>query len=496
MKHTYNVVTFLAASTALTFISHTTPTFAFTIHQNNNGGQLLRNLLGDTTGLSNFSIRLTGDARAFGTFQDDPFGLQSGIVLSTGRVSELPCTGNELICNGWDGGFSPGISVPLVFDQLRGSNGTVLRADLSNVGFDIKSLVIGDSGRDAVGSPGIYSGFDLDGVKLSNSFVTSVNQANELHGSDILDVFDFSPARTIFSPGTQRPGSVDNPERPDLFGAINGNVNNAVATLGQFDFRGGTTDPFGFVSLGDNGKVAFNLTSAISTSNRPLYLYISEGGVRETLAGNITVSDRLVSESNPLSTDFGFPGTANDSISMRIDFDADETADLLYFQFAFGSEEFVEFGGNQFNDAFSLELNGFNFASLSDGAAVSINNLVPSPFGPYHPDFIYNPKSDPASSETKLDGYTKPLTFVGFLEPNARNSLVINVKDVRDGFFDSAVFIKGGTLGTVEPPPIDDGGGNVSVPEPTSSLAILAFGALSTGLLRKKHQQKANHLYN
>jgi hypothetical protein len=491
MKHTYNVVSLLAASTALAFISHATPTFGLTITRNNNGGQLLSNLLGDTTGLSNFSIRLTGDARAFGTFQDDPFGLKSGIVLSTGKVTDL--VGKNLS----DGGFSPGISIPLTFTKLDGLTGlpsnpgtAVFRADLSGIGVDIQSLSIADSGTGIGGANGKFSGFDLDAIKFSRTSVDSATQVNGL--TDLENVFDFSPARTTFTPGTQRP-PID-PSQPELDGTLNGNINNAIATLGEFDANPSATG--GSVSLGDGGKVGFDLKSSIPAGN-PLFLYIGEAGNNEKApSGNISASNRPISGFNDLSTDFGFPGIANDSISMRIDFDADETADLLYFQYVFGSEEFVEFGGNQFNDAFSLELNGFNFASLSDGATVSTNNLVPSPFGPYHPDFIYNPVSNPASSETKLDGYTKPLTFVGFLEPNARNSLVINVKDVRDGLFDSAVFIKAGTLGTVEPPPIDDGGGNVSVPEPTSSLGILAFGALSTGLLRKKHQQKANHLYN
>jgi hypothetical protein len=167
---------------------------------------------------------------------------------------------------------------------------------------------------------------------------------------------------------------------------------------------------------------------------------------------------------NDLSNDFGHPGSEDDSISLQIDFLADDTVDKLYFQYVFGSEEFVEYGG-QFNDSFSLDLlNSFcdqpgfcNLATLSDGSEVTINNLVPSPFGPYHPDFIYNPSNTgSASTQTRLDGYTKPLIFVGQLEKNARNTLIINVQDSRDGLLDSAVFIKAKTFGTVEPPKIGE----------------------------------------
>jgi hypothetical protein len=304
MKFLRQTTTLLAVGITAVFSLHEAPAEAFTITQNNNRNQLLNSLLGDTSGLSNFNIRLIGDGRAFGTFTDDPFALQSGIVLSTGRVIDIAGT------NTVDGGFFP--------------------------------------------------------------------------------------------------------------------------------------------------------------------------------------------SSQDLSTDFSPNGPLGDSITMQIDFDADDTKDTLYFQYVFGSEELVEYAG-RFNDSFSLRLNGFNRAKLRNGDTVTINNLAKTPFGPYSSDFVYNPVgTGPASDQTKLDGYTKPFTFEGPLRKNARNSLVINVQDSRDGIFDSAVFLKADTFGTRRPPDIipGDGDGNVSVPEPTSSLGILAFGALSTGLLRKKHQQKANRLHN
>jgi hypothetical protein len=210
-------------------------------------------------------------------------------------------------------------------------------------------------------------------------------------------------------------------------------------------------------------------------------MVLSTGRVTDINSPN-TVDGGFVPSSNDLSNDFGHPGLDDDSISLQIDFFADDTVNNLYFQYVFGSEEFVEYGG-QFNDSFSLELiNGFcdqpgfcNLATLSDGSEVTINNLVPSPFGPYHPDFVYNPVgTGSASSQTKLDGYTKPLTFVGQLEKNARNTLIINVQDSSDGLFDSAVFIKARTFGTVPPPPIID----AAVPEPFSTIGIIPVAIL------------------
>ncbi|PZU09863.1 MAG: hypothetical protein DI605_08050 [Sphingomonas sp.] len=72
------------------------------------------------------------------------------------------------------------------------------------------------------------------------------------------------------------------------------NVDNAVATLGAFDGVSSTVIPFGFLSLGDMGSVAFNLTSL--TSGAGLYLYIGEVGDNGEVAGsNINVLSTPVS---------------------------------------------------------------------------------------------------------------------------------------------------------------------------------------------------------
>lgn len=486
MKPFYSTIAALTIAIPGVLTLSEAPALSFSITRNNLSSQLLNNLLGNTTGLSNFDIQLVGDGRAFGTFQNDPFGLNSGVVMSTGKVTDL--VGKNIS----DGGFSPGTSIPLTFTKLPGNAGIppfptgVYYADLSSIGVDINSITIADSGSGVGGAGGKLSGFDLDAIKFSNILATSATEVNALVG---LDVFDFSPGRTFFTPGNQRP-SVNPPVQRDLFGTINGNVNNAVATLDSFDADGSIATFSGAVSLGDGGKIGFNLKSTIPQGN-PLYLYIGESADNgEVAAGNISVSNRPISGLSDLSTDFGLPGAFNDTISLQIDFDVDDTVDQLFFQYVFGSEELVEYGGSAFNDAFSLELNGFNLATLSDAATVNINNLAPSSFGSYHPDLIYNPVgTGPASNITKLDGYTKPLIFVGDLEKNARNSLVITLKDTRDGLLDSAVFLKGGTFGTVRPPDID--GGTARVPEPSFVLGLLSFAALGAASVLKQ-QWKQN----
>ena len=167
-----------------------------------------------------------------------------------------------------------------------------------------------------------------------------------------------------------------------------------------------------------------------------------------------------------VSTDFPPGGVANDTTVLRIDF-KDNTASTLYFQYVFGSEELPEWVGSGFNDAFSLTLNGQSPATLSNGRAVNIDNLAASN------DLILNPPgTGPANQETKLDGYSKPLLFTGALKPGQTNTLLITIGDVGDGIYDSAVFLKGGTLGTVKPPDISGGASGCSSIPSTGGVGV------------------------
>ncbi len=179
-----------------------------------------------------------------------------------------------------------------------------------------------------------------------------------------------------------------------------------------------------------------------------------------------------------LSTMFGAPGSpdiigSQDLAQIDIEFDADRTVNKLFFQYVFGSEEFKEYAGSRFNDAFQLVLNGVNLAKLTNGDTATVNNLVASPAGPFSPDYIDN--SVGLGVNTKLDGYTKVLGFEGLLLKNARNTLSIKVADVGDSIFDSAVFIKGKSI-TTNPK---------SVPESTPVISLMLIGLLTAVLKRK-----------
>jgi ELWxxDGT repeat protein len=196
----------------------------------------------------------------------------------------------------------------------------------------------------------------------------------------------------------------------------------------------------------------------------------------------------LVGANNSDATSTSFSGSDPDGgfdpITLKIDFDTDNTANRVFFQYVFGSEEFTEFSGTAFNDIFTLTLNGVNLAKLTDGKTASINNLTPSQTpSTWSSDYIDNPsQTGPLSSKVILDGYTKTLTFSGDLIPNAKNTLEIKIKDVSDSILDSAVFLKGGSLGIVDPTTLANA---ITIADndlpPTISIADVSFNEGKTG---------------
>ena len=182
--------------------------------------------------------------------------------------------------------------------------------------------------------------------------------------------------------------------------------------------------------------------------------------------------DNLMTNGSDLNTDFGPRGKEGDLTQLNLSFFANSTVEKLFFEYVFASEEFPEFGGSEFNDSFELLLNDTNLAKLSDGKTVTINNLVPDPNNRSkdHPDYIDNPSfTGIAANIIKLDGFTKVLGFEGLLKQNQTNVLSIRIKDVGDGNLDSAVFIKGGSVGTEKAE---------AVPEPMTVGGLMAGGAM------------------
>jgi hypothetical protein len=134
---------------------------------------------------------------------------------------------------------------------------------------------------------------------------------------------------------------------------------------------------------------------------------------------------------------------------------------LVRFNYVFGSDEYLEFVDNEWNDVFGLFLNGQNIAKLPNNDILSINTVnykTNSEF--FHgndpgKDLTGDGKGkDPDGIETKVwyprveaDGFTSLLEASG--TPNTRgewNTIKLVIADVEDQGKDSWVLLEGGSL--------------------------------------------------
>jgi hypothetical protein len=152
-----------------------------------------------------------------------------------------------------------------------------------------------------------------------------------------------------------------------------------------------------------------------------------------------------------------------------LEFDFVPTTDRVFFQYVFSSDEYNEFVGTEFNDAFGFFVNGVNYATVGSPAVpVTINTINAGQPGvpptnpqlyinndPFDPNFA-GETVDPANLlDTEMDGLTVVLTFEAPVTPNVVNRLKLAIADATDRAYDSNVFIQAGTLAVCIPVEID-----------------------------------------
>ncbi len=166
----------------------------------------------------------------------------------------------------------------------------------------------------------------------------------------------------------------------------------------------------------------------------------------------------------PLNNILGANVTTNAAI---LEFRFIPYADTVRFKYVFGSEEYREWVGSDFNDIFAFFISGpgipggtMNMAKLQNGAPVTINTVndgTEYQVSSYQSQcnncafFNYNG----GGQHIQYDGFTKPLEAVAKVQCGETYKLVIAIADVNDGIFDSGIFLEANSLTSKEPVTIE-----------------------------------------
>jgi gliding motility-associated-like protein len=160
----------------------------------------------------------------------------------------------------------------------------------------------------------------------------------------------------------------------------------------------------------------------------------------------------------PLSNLVGGTPTYNASI---LEFDFVPFSDTVRFTYVFGSEEYPEFVGSQFNDVFAFFITGPGIPPAGQNMAiipgttqpVAINNVNAGLNSQY---FVNNGDGNQAPFNSspfyiQYDGFTTPLEAVAKVQCGETYHLVIAIADVGDPIYDSGIFLAANSFSSEQP---------------------------------------------
>ncbi|HOS01148.1 MAG TPA: choice-of-anchor L domain-containing protein, partial [Prolixibacteraceae bacterium] len=169
-------------------------------------------------------------------------------------------------------------------------------------------------------------------------------------------------------------------------------------------------------------------------------IVISTGQVTDAAGPNSSGSKTTQFE----SSGSGGSGTRWDEAELKFDFIPN--ASSVSFQYIFASEEFREYCGQQYNDAFSFYISGpgitgeQNIALLPNNSAVTINNVCNNN--------SYYVANDPGSFTIEFDGRTILLTATANIsQPCSTYTLRMVIADLYDSKWDSGIFLEAESFG-------------------------------------------------
>lgn len=181
-----------------------------------------------------------------------------------------------------------------------------------------------------------------------------------------------------------------------------------------------------------------------------------------------------------------------------LEFDFIPYSDSVKFNYVFGSEEYLEFVGSTFNDAFAFFISGpgivggiQNIAKISGGGGpVTINNVHSATtnsygtFGPSNGQYYTN---NAGGSTIQYDGFTKVLTAESAVQCGQTYHLIICIADAGDPDYDSGIFLEANSLSSKTPIEID----YAISQELFGSPAIIGEGCVTTTVTLNRAQTQS-----
>lgn len=128
--------------------------------------------------------------------------------------------------------------------------------------------------------------------------------------------------------------------------------------------------------------------------------------------------------------------------------------DSLCFDFVFGSDEYPEFVGKEFNDLFGLyvwektaKVKPRNIALLPNGTYINVNSINHKTNSDW---YVANDKADAKAYELiEWDGFTKPITTGLRVKPGATYVFKMVIADLTDCEYDSGIIIRANSFRSI-----------------------------------------------
>ena len=184
-------------------------------------------------------------------------------------------------------------------------------------------------------------------------------------------------------------------------------------------------------------------------------IILSSGAVGN-VNGTNTLTNATASNGSPGDVDLTalIPGFSTlDAAVLEFDFVvAAPNATTVKFDYVFASEEYNEFVGSAYNDAFAFFISGPGFPTRTNLALVP-NTTIPVTIN--NVNLVNNPSqyvnNSPGVLVTQADGLTKVFSISADITPGFTYHLKIAIADAGDSTLDSWVMLKAGSFGAVCP---------------------------------------------